>query len=194
MIQTVKEKSKVPVIETGVGNCHIYVDDSADLEMAVNIVVNAKTQRPSVCNAAESLVVHEKIAEAFLPKLEEAVAKVHPIEFRADQEALRIFKNAVLATEEDYSTEFLDYIMSVKTVKSVEEAVDWINGHTTHHSEAIVTQSIAHAEFSKKALMRRRFMSMRPLGSPTALFSDWARKLVFPPKKCTPAALWVWKR
>ncbi len=102
VIRQVKEKSKVPVIETGVGNCHIYVDDSADLEMAVDIVVNAKTQRPSVCNAAESLVVHEKIAEAFLPKLEEAV-KVHPVEFRADQEALRMFKNAVLATEEDYS-------------------------------------------------------------------------------------------
>ncbi len=152
LIQTVKEKSKVPVIETGVGNCHIYVDDSADLEMAVNIVVNAKTQRPSVCNAAESLVVHEKIAEAFLPKLEEAIAKVHPVEFRADQEALRMFKNAVLATEEDYKTEFLDYIMSVKTVKSVEEAVDWINGHTTHHSEAIVTQSIAHAEFFQESI------------------------------------------
>lgn len=152
LIQTVKEKSKVPVIETGVGNCHIYVDDSADLEMAVNIVVNAKTQRPSVCNAAESLVVHEKIAEAFLPKLEEAVAKVHPVEFRADHEALRMFKNAVLATEEDYSTEFLDYIMSVKIVKSVEEAVDWINDHTTHHSEAIVTQSIAHAEFFQESI------------------------------------------
>ena len=120
--------------------------------MAVDIVVNAKTQRPSVCNAAESLVVHEKIAEAFLPKLEEAVAKVHPVEFRADQEALRMFKNAVLATEEDYSTEFLDYIMSVKTVKSVEEAVDWINDHTTHHSEAIVTQSIAHAEFFQESI------------------------------------------
>lgn len=194
LIQTVKEKSKVPVIETGVGNCHIYVDDSADLEMAVDIVVNAKTQRPSVCNAAESLVVHEKIAEAFLPKLEEAVAKVHPVEFRADQEALRMFKNAVLANEEDYKTEFLDYIMSVKIVKSVEEAVDWINGHTTHHSEAIVTQSIAHAEFSKKALMRRQFMSMHPLGLLTALCSDWARKSGFPPKKCTPAARWVWKR
>ena len=133
LIQTVKEKSKVPVIETGVGNCHIYVDDSADLEMAVDIVVNAKTQRPSVCNAAESLVVHEKIAEAFLPKLEEAVTKVHPVEFRADQEALRMFKNAVLATEEDYST-------------------DWINGHTTHHSEAIVTQSIAHAEYFQESI------------------------------------------
>lgn len=146
LIQTVKEKSKVPIIETGVGNCHIYVDDSADLDMAINIVINAKTQRPSVCNSAESLVVHAKIAEQFLPKLEEEISKVHPIEFRADQESLKLFKNAVSATEEDFSTEFLDYIMSVKLVTSVDQAIDWINRHTTHHSEAIITQNITHAE------------------------------------------------
>lgn len=146
LIQTVKEKSKVPIIETGVGNCHIYVDDSADLDMAINIVINAKTQRPSVCNSAESLVVHVKIAEQFLPKLEEEISKVHPIEFRAEQELLKLFKNAVPATEEDFSTEFLDYIMSVKLVTSVDQAIDWINRHTTHHSEAIITQNITHAE------------------------------------------------
>lgn len=146
LIQTVKEKSKVPIIETGVGNCHIYVDDSANLDMAINIVINAKTQRPSVCNSAESLVVHAKIAEQFLPKLEEEISKVHPIEFRADQESLKLFKNAVSATEEDFSTEFLDYIMSVKLVTSVDQAIDWINRHTTHHSEAIITQNITHAE------------------------------------------------
>ena len=146
LIQTVKEKSKVPIIETGVGNCHIYVDDSADLDMAINIVINAKTQRPSVCNSAESLVVHAKIAEQFLPKLEEEISKVHHIEFRADQESLKLFKNAVSATEEDFSTEFLDYIMSVKLVTSVDQAIDWINRHTTHHSEAIITQNITHAE------------------------------------------------
>lgn len=146
LIQTVKEKSKVPIIETGVGNCHIYVDDSADLDMAINIVINAKTQRPSVCNSAESLVVHTKIAEQFLPKLEEEISKVHPIEFRAEQELLKLFKNAVPATEEDFSTEFLDYIMSVKLVTSVDQAIDWINRHTTHHSEAIITQNITHAE------------------------------------------------
>ncbi|MGE9834977.1 glutamate-5-semialdehyde dehydrogenase [Streptococcus orisratti] len=146
LIQTVKEKSKVPIIETGVGNCHIYVDDSADLDMAINIVINAKTQRPSVCNSAESLVVHAKIAEQFLPKLEEEISKVHPIEFRADQESLKLFKNAVPATEEDFNTEFLDYIMSVKLVTSVDRAIDWINRHTTHHSEAIITQNITHAE------------------------------------------------
>lgn len=146
LIQTVKEKSKVPIIETGVGNCHIYVDDSANLDMAINIVINAKTQRPSVCNSAESLVVHVKIAEQFLPKLEEEISKVHPIEFRAEQELLKLFKNAVPATEEDFSTEFLDYIMSVKLVTSVDQAIDWINRHTTHHSEAIITQNITHAE------------------------------------------------
>lgn len=146
LIQTVKEKSKVPIIETGVGNCHIYVDDSADLDMAINIVINAKTQRPSVCNSAESLVVHAKIAEQFLPKLEEEISKIHPIEFRADQESLKLFKNAVPATEEDFNTEFLDYIMSVKLVTSVDQAIDWINRHTTHHSEAIITQNITHAE------------------------------------------------
>ncbi|WP_270337837.1 glutamate-5-semialdehyde dehydrogenase [Streptococcus infantarius] len=146
LIQTVKEKSKVPVIETGVGNCHIFVDETADLDMATKIVINAKTQRPSVCNAAESLVVHEKIAEQFLPQLEEAINKVHTVEFRADERALAIFKNAVAATADDYATEFLDYIMSVKVVDSLDKAIDWVNRYTTHHSEVIVTKDLEHAE------------------------------------------------
>ena len=146
LIQTVKEKSKVPVIETGIGNCHIFVDETADLDMATKIVINAKTQRPSVCNAAESLVVHEKIAEQFLPQLEEAINKVHAVEFRADERALAIFKNAVAATADDYATEFLDYIMSVKVVDSLDKAIDWVNRYTTHHSEVIVTKDLEHAE------------------------------------------------
>lgn len=146
LIQTVKEKSKVPVIETGVGNVHIYVDDSADLDMATKIVINAKTQRPSVCNAAESLLVHQSVAEAFLPKLEEAINAVHPVEFRADDKALAIFKNAVAATAEDYATEFLDYVMSVKVVDSLDDAINWVNKYTTHHSEAIITKDLEHAE------------------------------------------------
>ncbi|SEI76630.1 glutamate-5-semialdehyde dehydrogenase [Streptococcus equinus] len=146
LIQTVKEKSKVPVIETGVGNVHIYVDDSADLDMATKIVINAKTQRPSVCNAAESLLVHQSVAEDFLPKLEEAINVVHPVEFRADDKALTIFKNAVAATAEDYATEFLDYVMSVKVVDSLDEAINWVNKYTTHHSEAIITKDLEHAE------------------------------------------------
>jgi glutamate-5-semialdehyde dehydrogenase len=146
LIQTVKEKSKVPVIETGVGNVHIYVDDSADLDMATKIVINAKTQRPSVCNAAESLLVHQSVADAFLPKLEEAINAVHPVEFRADDKALAIFKNAVAATAEDYATEFLDYVMSVKIVDSLDDAINWVNKYTTHHSEAIITKDLEHAE------------------------------------------------
>ena len=146
LIQTVKEKSKVPVIETGVGNVHIYVDDWADLDMATKIVINAKTQRPSVCNAAESLLVHEAVADQFLPQLEREIAKVHPVTFRADDKALAIFQNAEAASEEDYATEFLDYVMSVKVVGSLDEAIDWVNRSTTHHSEAIITKDLEHAE------------------------------------------------
>lgn len=146
LIQTVKEKAKVPVIETGVGNCHIYVDKYADLDMATQIVINAKTQRPSVCNAAESLVVHADIAEDFLPNLEKAISKVQAVEFRADERALKLMEKAVPASPEDFATEFLDYIMSVKVVDSLDEAIDWINTYTTSHSEAIVTQDISRAE------------------------------------------------
>lgn len=146
LIQTVKEKAKVPVIETGVGNCHIYVDKYANLDMATQIVINAKTQRPSVCNAAESLVVHADIAEDFLPQLEKAISKVHAVEFRADGRALKVMDKAVSALPEDFATEFLDYTMSVKVVDSLDEAIGWINTYTTSHSEAIVTQDISRAE------------------------------------------------
>ena len=146
LIQTVKEKAKVPVIETGVGNCHIYVDKYADLDMATQIVINAKTQRPSVCNAAEYLVVHADIAEDFLPHLEKAISKVQAVEFRADERALKVMDKAVSALPEDFATEFLDYIMSVKVVDSLDEAIKWINTYTTSHSEAIVTQDISRAE------------------------------------------------
>ncbi|EHJ56912.1 gamma-glutamyl phosphate reductase [Streptococcus urinalis FB127-CNA-2] len=146
LIQTVKEKSKVPIIETGTGNVHIYVDESADLDMATKIVINAKTQRPSVCNSAESLVVHEGIAETFLPHLENEITKVHPVEFRADEKAFDIMTDASLANQEDFGTEFLDYIMSVKVVNSVDQAINWINTYTTHHSEAIITKSLESAQ------------------------------------------------
>lgn len=146
LIQTVKEKAKVPVIETGVGNCHIYVDKYANLDMATQIVINAKTQRPSVCNAAESLVVHADIAEDFLPNLEKAISKVQVVEFRADEKALKLMEKSVPASPEDFATEFLDYIMSVKVVDSLDEAIGWINTYTTSHSEAIVTQDISRAE------------------------------------------------
>ena len=146
LIQTVKEKAKVPVIETGVGNCHIYVDKYANLDMATQIVINAKTQRPSVCNAAESLVVHADIVEEFLPNLEKAISKIQSVEFRADERALKLMEKAVPALPEDFATEFLDYIMSVKVVDSLDEAINWINTYTTSHSEAIVSQDISRAE------------------------------------------------
>ncbi|MBJ8325138.1 glutamate-5-semialdehyde dehydrogenase [Streptococcus pacificus] len=152
LINRVKELARVPVIETGVGNVHIYVDDSADIDMAINIVSNAKTQRPSVCNAAESLVVHKDIASEFLPRLEKAIHKIHPVEFRSDTVAHQILDNSVLATNDDYGKEFLDYILSVKVVSSIEEAVDWINTYSTHHSESIITQSLAHAEYFQETV------------------------------------------
>lgn len=151
LINRVKEKATVPVIETGVGNCTIYVDEAADLDMATKIVVNAKTQRPSVCNAAESLVVHEQIAAEFLPKLQEALKKAHEVEFRADERALKILQAcaeslAIAVQEEDFGAEYLDYIMSVKTVDNLDEAIEHINQYSSRHSESIVTKDYFNAQ------------------------------------------------
>ena len=140
LIQTVMETATVPVIETGAGNCHIYVDQVAQMDMAIDIVVNAKVSRPSVCNALETLLVHEEVAETFLPQLEEALAE-WSVELRADVAAKKYLKVAVLATEEDFETEFLDYILAIKVVTSVEEAIQHINHYSTGHSEAIVTDN-----------------------------------------------------
>lgn len=152
LIRSVKEKARVPVIETGVGNVHIYVDESADLNMATRIVVNAKTQRPSVCNAAENLLVHSAVAPRFLPQLAVTMAAVHAVEYRADERAQPLLPNAVAATEADYTTEFLDYILAVKVVDSATEAIDWINRYTSHHSEAIITRDIARARAFQDAV------------------------------------------
>lgn len=146
LIKRVKELARVPVIETGVGNVHIYVDEFADLDMAIKIVTNAKLQRPSVCNAAESLVVHGAIAERFLPALEAHLDAIQPVEFRSDERAAVVLKTSVPATESDYATEFLGYILSVKVVDSCQEAIDWINQYSSHHSEAIVTTNLTHAQ------------------------------------------------
>lgn len=145
LIQAVVENSTIPVIETGTGNCHIYVDETADLERAVSIIMNAKTQRISVCNACESLVIHEKIAEMFLPKLKEAL-DTKQVEIRGDERVCDILPAVNKATEEDYGTEYLDYILSMKIVASVEEAIDHINRYSTKHSEAIITQDMDRAE------------------------------------------------
>lgn len=146
LIRAVVENSLIPVIETGTGNCHVYVDKDADLDMAVNIVFNAKTQRISVCNSMESLVVHRDIKDEFLPKLYKKLSEKN-VEFRCDADSLAVLRdNAKAATEEDFGTEYLDYILSVKTVDSVEEAIDHINKYSTHHSESIVTSNDETAE------------------------------------------------
>ncbi len=144
LIRSVVENSTIPVIETGTGNCHIYVDRDADLEKAIPIIINAKTQRIGVCNACESLVIHEAIKEQLLPRLEEAMRAYH-VEIRGD-EGVRQVIDCVPATEEDYGKEYLDYIISMKTVSSVEEAVSHINRYNTRHSEAILTENQETAE------------------------------------------------
>ncbi|MDG3145488.1 glutamate-5-semialdehyde dehydrogenase [Streptococcus suis] len=144
LIQAVVENATVPVIETGTGICHVYVDKDADLDKALQIVVNAKTSRPSVCNAAEVLLVHEKIASQFLPRLEEALAG--QVEFRADSQAQALLKQSTPAGDRDFDTEFLDYVLAVKVVSSVEEAIRHIGQHSTGHSEAIVTENSQMAE------------------------------------------------
>jgi len=146
LIRSVVENATVPVIETGTGNCHVYVDASADLNMAAEIVDNAKTSRPSVCNAIENLLVHRDVAETFLPKVK-AVLDAHQVELRGCPETIRILGDCVVpAAEEDYDTEFLDYILAVKVVDSVEEAIDHINAHGTKHSECIVTKDYANGQ------------------------------------------------
>lgn len=145
LIRAVVENSTIPVIETGTGNCHIYVDEDADLEKAIPIIINAKTQRIGVCNACESLLVHEKIADRFLPALGEAL-RAENVEIRGDQKVRTLISDALEATEEDYGTEYLDYIISMKTVASVDEAVAHINRYNTRHSDAILTENAEHAE------------------------------------------------
>ena len=139
LIKNVVNNSTVPVIETGTGNCHVYVDESADLDMAVNIVYNAKTQRIGVCNACESLVVHRAIAEKFIPMVVDKL-KEKNVEVRGDSFSMDIDRRIVPATEEDWGTEYLDYIISLKTVENIDEAIEHINRYNTGHSEAIVTK------------------------------------------------------
>lgn len=145
LICAVVENSTIPVIETGTGNCHIYVDEDADLEKAIPIIINAKTQRIGVCNACESLLVHEKIADRFLPELGRAL-KEKNVEIRGDRTVRTLISDAVEATDEDYGMEYLDYIISMKTVSSVEEAIEHINRYNTKHSDAILTENSEHAE------------------------------------------------
>lgn len=144
LIQRVKTSATVPVIETGTGNNHVYVDSAAQLEMALEIVKNAKAQRPSVCNAIETLVVHEKVAADFLPLVEKELTPL--VALRGDAHSLKYLKQADLATESDWSTEFLDYILAIKIVVSIDEAIKHINHYNSKHSEAIVTDSYSNGQ------------------------------------------------
>lgn len=152
LIRACKQNATVPVIETGTGNCHVFVDETADLPMAVSIVNNGKTRRVSVCNAVESLLVHENVAEEFLPMIKAKLDEKH-VEIRGCERTKAILGDSVVpATEEDYATEFLDYIISVKVVKSLDEAIAHIDRYTTHHSECIVTNDLANAERFQKEI------------------------------------------
>lgn len=145
LIRAVVENAKVPVIETGVGNCHVYVDESADLDMAAQIIYNAKTSRPSVCNAIETILVHEKIAKKALPKIAEKL-KEKQVELRTDARAHAILPDSTPASEADWETEYLDYILAVRVVDSLEEAVAHIAQYSSGHSECIITNSVKAAE------------------------------------------------
>lgn len=145
LIRSVVDNAKVPVIETGVGNCHIYVDKAADIPMAIDIVFNAKTSRPSVCNAAEKLLVHADIASAFLPAVAEKLAE-KDVELRADERACKLLPHAHPAAFDDWGREYLDYVMGVKIVGSIDEAIDHIEKYSSHHSDCIVTADQSAAD------------------------------------------------
>ena len=145
LIKAVVNQSTIPVIETGTGNCHIYVDETADLDMAADIIMNAKTQRVGVCNACESLLVNAAVKDELLPVLAERL-KTKDVEMRADEAARPLMPGAVPATEEDWGTEYLDYILSIKVVYSVDEAIAHINRYNTGHSEAIITNNYTNAQ------------------------------------------------
>ncbi|MGB8269101.1 MAG: glutamate-5-semialdehyde dehydrogenase [Priestia megaterium] len=145
LIEAVVKNATVPVIETGTGNCHIYVDEEYDGDMAANIVINAKTSRPAVCNSAEKLIIHKRAAHEFLPIIVQALRE-KDVEVRGDERAVTIVPDLVPAGDEDWKKEYLDFIMAVKIVDDIDEAISHINVHSSHHSEAIVTTNYAHAQ------------------------------------------------
>lgn len=145
LIRAVVNNATIPVIETGTGNCHIYVDESADFDMALDIIFNAKTQRIGVCNACESLVIHENIVDQFMPRLQQRLAEKQ-VEIRGDEAAVKAASGILPATEEDWGREYLDYIISAKTVSGIDEAIAHINTYNTGHSEAIITKDYDNAQ------------------------------------------------
>jgi glutamate-5-semialdehyde dehydrogenase len=166
LIKTVVEKSRIPVIETGTGNCHIYVEEDADLEKATPIVINAKVQRPGVCNAAEKLIVHRKIAGKYLPVIIAELRK-NGVEVRGDEETRKIVSDVKAATEEDWYTEYLDLIIGVKVVNSLDEAIAHINKYGTHHSDSIVT-----SDFDKAMKFLREVDSAAVYWNASTRFTD----------------------
>lgn len=144
LISSVVENAKVPTLETGVGNCHLYVDDSADIEMAIRIFENGKTQRIGVCNAIESLIISEKVSDDFYKRLQEIIDK-YELKVHACNKSINKIKNGILATEEDYASEYLDYEFSMKIVSGIDEAIDHIYKYSTHHSDAIITENFKNA-------------------------------------------------
>ena len=146
LISAVVEKAGVPVIETGAGNCHLYVDKSADLDMAVSVAINAKCSRPAVCNAIETMLVHSSVANEFLPKFESTVAEKYNLELRGCETTCSILSHITPATESDFETEYDDYILAIKVVSSLDEAISHINKYNTGHSEAIITRDSAAAD------------------------------------------------
>ena len=151
LIQRVVTTATVPVIETGAGNCHIYIDKDADLTMATNITVNAKVQRPSVCNAAEKLLIHRDIAAEFLPVIAKALME-HGVQLRGDEMACQLVSTIRPVTEEDWETEYNDLIMAVKIVDSLDDAISHINHYSTHHSESIITNNITRGRYFQQAI------------------------------------------
>lgn len=151
LIQRVVTTATVPVIETGAGNCHIYIDKDADLTMATNITVNAKVQRPSVCNAAEKLLIHRDIAAEFLPVIAKALME-HGVQLRGDEMACQLVSTIRSVTEEDWDTEYNDLIMAVKIVDSLDDAISHINHYSTHHSESIITNNITRGRYFQQAI------------------------------------------
>ena len=189
LIRSVVEESTVPVIETGVGNCHVYVDADADLDMAERIVLNAKTHRTSVCNAAESLLVHRDVAEEFVPRivraLQDAGVTVHGDESFARQEGV------APATDEDWGTEYLALEISAAVVPSLDAAIEHIRRYSSAHSDAIVTDSQSSARGSWPRSTRQRCSSTPRPGSPTAVSSASGPRSGSRRRSCTPVARWA---
>ena len=197
LIRSCVENAKVPCIQTGTGICHIYVDASADQEKALAIIENAKTSRPSVCNAEEVLLVNREIAAEFLPRLDrrlraEREAKgLPPVELRLDERAAALIPGTP-AGERDFDTEFLDYILAVGVVDSVDAAIAHIARHSTGHSDAILTRDEAAAEkFTRLVDSAAVYVNTAPPASPTAASSAWAARWAFPPRSSTPGAPWA---